>query len=538
MIPVMIVDDEALIRSLILRSVDWNDLGFSVVAQAENSEEALAFAEEHNPRLAVVDINIPFINGLDLAARLKSLYPRMVIIILTGYEEFSYARRAIHIGVLNYLLKPIDPEELRSSLEAARTVIMEEERSLYRRGQRDAGSQQEEDPRGDFLRAMLKRSGRLSPGDIENGFRLFGIEIADRNIFPVILETREEVSLSREMLQRVLDSFIRNTFKAFELVCMNKNSWVLLGNLSVEAAENPRDLLLQAAQHLRRNIATELKLRCSLGIGSVASVPEELGEAYMHAVKALSERFYSGEDRVYACQPEKDGNKESSSYRSPVDRNSLMVLLRSGSEDEINELIHELFEELRLQRPRRQYCEMAVMDVVSALIEFLDENSIGLSSMFQDGSDALAAVQGMETLPEIRSWLEKLISQIFLRIRGNVSSRTRMIVQKAKEYIERNYRDDSLSLDRIADHISVTPSYISGVFKKQLGVSIISYLTDFRIRKAMELMERDPLLSVGEVAEAVGYADAFYFSRVFRKQAGISPSIYARGNRSPKKERL
>lgn len=534
MIPVMIVDDEALIRSLILRSVDWNELGFTVVAQAENSEEALQFAEEHTPRLAVVDINIPFINGLDLADRLKTLYPRMVIIILTGYEEFSYARRAIRIGVLNYLLKPIDPEELRSSLETARRVIVEEERSLYRRGQRDTGVQQE-DPRGDFLRALLNRSGRLSPGDIANGFRLFGIEIDSRNILPVIIETRGEVLLTREMLQQVLDSFIRNTFKALELVCMKKNRWVLLGNLNAEPEKKPGESVLQAAGHLRRNISTELRFRCSLGIGSVASVPEELGEAYLHAGKALGERFYSGEDRVYVWQPEKDGNKESSSYRSPVDRNSLMVLLRSGSEDEITELIHELFEELRLQRPRRQYCEMALMDAVSVMIEFLDENSIGLSSMFRDGSDALAAVQSMESLPQMQAWLEKIVSQIFQRIRGNVSSRTRMIVQKAKAYIEGNHRDASLSLDKIADHISVTPSYISGVFKKQLGVSIISYLTDFRIRKAMELMDKDPLLSVGEVAEAVGYADAFYFSRVFRKQAGISPSAYSRGNRSPKK---
>ncbi len=534
----MIVDDEALIRSLILRSVDWNELGFNVVAQAENSEEALDYARQYVPRLAVVDINIPYINGLDLADRLRTMYPKMVIIILTGYEEFSYARRAIHIGVLNYLLKPIDPEELRNSLEAARKVILEEERSLYRRGTRDSDSRQEEDPRGDFLRALLGRSANLVPRDIKNGFRLFGIGVAEEDIAVIIIKTRGETPLSIERLRQLLDPMIEGAFSALELVSVGENTAVLLANLGPDAVNNTEDFLYAAAVSLRRRIAVEaveLKLRCTLAIGSIASTPERLGEAYANANKALGERFYCGEDKVYRWQPESEGAKESSSYRSPVDRNSLLVLLRSGSEAEISELIKHLFQELRLQRPRRQYCEMAVMDFVSVLIEFLDENSIGLSSMFRDGSDALAAVQALESLPDIQVWLEQFVARIFERLRGNVKSRTQMIVKKAKDYIEGNYQDAALSLDRIADHISVTPSYISGVFKKQLGISIISYLTDYRIRQAMSLMDRDPLLTVGEVAEAVGYADAFYFSKVFRKQAGISPSAYARRKRPSKK---
>lgn len=137
----------------------------------------------------------------------------------------------------------------------------------------------------------------------------------------------------------------------------------------------------------------------------------------------------------------------------------------------------------------------------------------------------------MENLGQVRDWLEWLTIRVFALVADNSTTKTQMLAMRAKRFIESHYNEKNLCLDAISDHVEVTPSYISGVFKKVLGVSIVKYMTDYRIKKAKWYMDCDPLMPISEVSEAVGYSDAFYFSKVFTKQVGISPSAYLRSKR-------
>ena len=132
------------------------------------------------------------------------------------------------------------------------------------------------------------------------------------------------------------------------------------------------------------------------------------------------------------------------------------------------------------------------------------------------------------TLKELEDWILRLIRAIQSKIDLSIRTRTHQVVRKAKLFIERNYARSYITLEQIAEHLSVTASYLSTIFKKELGVSVISYLTEVRLKKAKEIMDSKPLLPIMDVAAQVGYSDPYYFSKCFRKHYGLSPSSYLR----------
>ncbi|HOV37491.1 MAG TPA: response regulator, partial [Spirochaetales bacterium] len=186
-IPVLIVDDEYLIRSLIRNAVDWEKLGFQIVGEAEDGEQALQLIEQFKPRLLIVDINIPFLNGIELSIQVHLRYPYIKIIILTGYEEFQYAQKAIQAGVLNYLLKPLDTEEFQKSLEQAKDLILEEEKNKLLTLHTGTSNGKEVGMlREQFLRSLLLPGNSFTDSELEGSLRMYHIQLPDCFVVGVI----------------------------------------------------------------------------------------------------------------------------------------------------------------------------------------------------------------------------------------------------------------------------------------------------------------------------------------------------------------
>ena len=198
LIPVIIADDEYLIRSLIRNSLDWEGLGYQIIGEAEDGEEALQMAEELHPRLMIVDINMPFINGLELSAIIRKRFPYIHIIILTGYEDFQYARQAIQAGVLNYLLKPIKPDEMSEVLGTTRQKILLEVRhrlfSIQNRVQKVEPAPSRLKER--FLRALISPGAALEKDDVLERFRFFNLSLKDSSFVLCLADEDVDESLS------------------------------------------------------------------------------------------------------------------------------------------------------------------------------------------------------------------------------------------------------------------------------------------------------------------------------------------------------
>jgi len=534
-IPTIIIEDEFLIRKLIIKSIDWLGLGFEIVGEAKDSDEAISLVEELNPKLAMIDINIPYINGIELAKKLRISHPDVFIIFLTGYNDFSYAQQAIRLNVANYILKPINPDELIQALETVREQILTKVRITYR----DSLYKDEEPPqqttKKDFWKKLIQDSERMKSLDLETGFRLFGmVELLEYLNVVFILEMKKDLMPKFQSLDQVVDPLLRKlpVKMVVESTQDALGKFVLVFSFPQECQVECVDALSQFAIFLRHQVSVAFGQSCSVGVGSIVHSPHALATSYHHAHQALEERYYTNRETVFQYQPDTVSPYSAQiGSESSFDAKALHILLRGGGEQEVLTLIRNVIKSMQTERIQKQLCTMRIFNFVTTVEKFLSEQSYSLSTVLGEGCDISHEIQELENLGQVRDWLEWLTIRVFAVVADNANTKTQVLVMRAKRYIELQYSDEDLGLDKISRHVEVTPSYISAVFKKVLGISIVKYLTSFRINKSKWFMDCDPLMSITEVAQAVGYSDAFYFSKVFTKQEGLSPSSYLKRKR-------
>jgi len=534
LVSVLIVDDEYLIRSLIRKSVDWEGLGFRIVGEAEDGETAIKLVEELRPRLVILDINIPFFNGLEVTRRLRASHPEVKIIILTGYEDFQYALQAIKAGVLNYILKPINPEEFEIALAAAKDTILNEEKSSLSDLSGDAVGLP---VRERFLRLFLTEGNSLADKVILDRFRLFRCELAQKDFVVALFEIRRPEKLGTVLVNsREFKEFIADmpppwwtNFPPYEFFSDDKGRLVMLMNEDESTSRRKDKSYHRLAEALMSNDRLSGRYVVSCGIGLPAGRAADIPRSYSEAETALEESFYSGAMRVRLFEdvPRQSRSLPQGDFFDAAERDGFLLMLRGGKAGEAEVFLKNRLRSLASLRPPRHYCEMNCMELIGVVLEFMEENNLVMEEIFEN-KDVFAVLRSLGTLKEIEDRVIELIGSAQRKIDLSVRSRTRQVVQKAKLYIERNYGRSFVTLELAAEHLSVTATYLSTIFKKELGISLIQYLTEFRLKKAKELMDADPLLPIMDVAGRVGYSDPYYFSKCFRKHYGLSPSAYLR----------
>lgn len=510
-IPVLIIEDEYLIRSLIRNSIDWESLGFQVVGEAEDGEQALELVQQIRPRLLIVDINIPFMNGIELATRVRLQNPHIQIIILTGYEEFQYARKALQVGVLNYLLKPLNPEELIQALSKAKQIILKDEMEIIQKfGISNQGQAVDVSiVKTEFLRTLLK-----SPLDEQLKVRL---KLYKVNIPPL---ARICLSSGKGILDPVFIDLLPPTLVVFP----DED-----GRLVLILPDDPGKVRLQDTEYYgicRRLIekGKDSGVAVTVGISGSFSQFEEIPRVFHEAEQALEEKFYKGPQKIYLFVL---GAQKARETELPliVDKRQLLIVFREMKR--VKETVSALLDQMKAIQAPRKYCELVCIEIISILQEYFEEQGIDKMTEFFK-KDIFKIINELDYFTSLRTWLLQFVEDALLRSTHKVNHRTQFIVQKAKEFIERNYAKKSLTLEQIADVVNVAPNYLSTVFKKKLKVSVIEYLTSYRLKKAKDLLDEDPLLTITEVSDKVGYMDPYYFSKCFRKQYGLAPSFYIR----------
>ncbi len=534
LVSVLIVDDEYLIRSLIRKSVDWEGLGFRIVGEAEDGETAIRLVDELRPRLVILDINIPFFNGLEVTRRLRSSHPEVKIIILTGYEDFQYALQAIKAGVLNYILKPINPEEFEIALAAAKDAILNEEKSSLSDLSGDAVSLP---VRERFLRLLLTEGHSLAENVVLDRFRLFRCELVPADFVVALFEIRRPekhwtVLVSSQELKEILTGLPPewwSDFPPYEFFSDETGRLVLLMNEDASTTRRKDKAYYRMAEVLMSSDRLSGRYVVSCGFGLAAAKAAEIPRSYREAETALEESFYSGAKRIRLFEdvPQRSKSLPQADFFDAAERDGFLLMLRGGKEGEAETFLKNRLRGLAALRPPRHYCEMNCMELIGVVLEFMEENNLVMEEFFED-KDVFSVLRSLGTLKELEDWIIELIGSVQRKIDLTARTRTRQVVQKAKLYIERNYGRSFVTLEQAAEHLSVTATYLSTIFKKELGISLIQYLTEFRLKKAKELMDADPLLPIMDVAGRVGYSDPYYFSKCFRKHFGLSPSAYLR----------
>ncbi len=520
---VLLVDDEEEVIQVIMRKINWGELGFSVIGFADNGVKALELVEEFQPDVVMTDIKMPYMDGMELSNRVKAQFPATKILLFTGFDEFEYAKEAIHLEVEEYILKPMNSAEL-TNVFAQLKVKLDQEISEKRNVEILQKYYIESLPllRADFYSGLVE--GRVHEGEVSKYLSDCRISFTGQFFCCLVIHTSQKEG---DMDPLLLSASVREQAKERFGGKWQAKSFAYLGNtVFIAQLENENEVweLTDECDRFCRYVRHVLGAVVTIGIGQVCGNILELPQSYSTAREAVSYRALYGASRAINIKEIVPQKVDKSVPFSEAELSDLFRMVRVGSEEEIAQAVGRYLSHISFPDKSLQRHHMDVMELLSMLFRFSVNNDIAIEGDMEDMGNLYGSLLDMEP-DALQKWLLN-VSLSFREQLIHVRSRTtETLVSKAMEYVWNNYADAKLSLDNVCEALGVSNSYFSTVFKKEAGNSFIGYLTDYRLDRAARL-----LIETNEksymIANQVGYSDPNYFSYVFKKRFGVAPSKY------------
>ena len=522
---ILLVDDEEEVIQAIIRKINWEELGFSVVGYADNGIKALEMIEESQPDVVMTDIKMPYMDGMELCSHIRREYPAMKIVLFTGFDEFEYAKEAVHLEVEEYILKPVNSVELINIFTKLK-IKLDQEISERRSMEKLEHYYTESLPllQANFCSTLIE--GRIHEDELQKYLSDYQISLPGP-LYCCLVIHMSSSQIPENMNSLFLAASVQKQAEDRLGKRWKAKCFPYLGNSVLFAQINNENEIAELTddcdrfcKYVNRMMGTVV----TVGIGQVCSQILDLAQSYNAAREAVSYRAVYGASRainIKEIAPKESGEP---CFTNDMELLNLFKKIRLNSEEEIVEAVDQYIESISFPLKSLQQHHVVIMELVTALFRFSVNNDIAAEGV--GGDIGILYGKLLELEPDaLRKWLTD-ISLCFSENLVTARSRsTQSFVSKAKEHVRSQYADVQLSLAQICERLGVSNSYFSTVFKKETGKSFVSYVTDYRMEQAARL-----LIETNEksyvIAQKVGYTDPNYFSYVFKRKFGVSPSKY------------
>ncbi len=535
MLKIMIVDDELYFREALKVSIPWTELGFIVCAEAKNGKDALEKAIELNPDIMIVDINMPIMDGLELVRNVKKKGIDCKIIILTGHSEFNYAKQAVQLGVHNYILKPVDDEELIKSLIESKKTI-EKEASI--KIEVDSLRQQVKDSlpllKDKLLNELIQGNTIRDRNETVKKMEYLNVNVNSKYYQVVAIELEYEESQDWNDEDKQLWKFAVSNISGEVLaeqyvfdMCYDTEDRICI-IIGIEETENKNDIspiLYNRLELIRNAVQKHLDFAITIGTGNVKNDLFDIHASYKEAIVALKNKLTAGKNNIISYSTVSDSVIKRNLFTGEH-RSRLLLNLRTADETEVQKLIRQIFIEMNDENVHHEILFVVCIELVAVCLEYIVEAGLSLKDILPNNRlNIIEELQSKGSIHGMEDWIKEIYRHTLELTRRNRSTKVSKLIREVKNYIALNYQNDSLSIDEIANKLFVNYAHLCFVFKRDTGCTINEYLTEFRIKKAKELFDSGNML-VLDVASKVGYADANYFGKCFKKYFGLAPSKY------------
>jgi two-component system, response regulator YesN len=516
---VFFVEDEIVTREGIRDSVDWTGNGFEFCGEAPDGEIALPLLQATQPDVLITDVEMPFMDGLQLTKIVRERMPRVKIIILSGHDEFDYAQAAIKFGVTEYLLKPVTVQDLHVVLQKTAALLDRE-----RRGQEDHHKLQEQLAANEAIfqeRLLLKLAmGTISASEAISAADQLGLELAARcYLVAVIKIQRREPSAQLDFQEqlRVQQSISRLLEKNPDVYLLRQDPEELIlmlkGN-TPEYLQEECDLLLK---QIERQVS-ETRYKLTVGTGTPKERLSDISQSFVEALVTIRTEADKNEPDPFSRIDQAEWLK--------VDKSAVENYLKRGTREELPFFIDAYIQPLSAEASRwRMLRNYVLTDIILATAKFVSELEGNVEQVIPDLHCIERVLANITTAEQIKAQVVKILSSALAFRDSKTSHQYLGMIQHAKEFIGSHHMDPDILLDKVAGHVNLSPCHFSAVFSQETGTTFKEYLTELRINSAKELLRTTSLRS-SEISERVGYHDPHYFSYVFRKNAGLSPKEF------------
>lgn len=531
---IILVDDEEEVRKSIIKQIDWESAGFKVVGDAENGEDALEKIEVLEPDVVLTDIRMPYMDGLTLAEKIRQRYPSMKVVIFSGYDDFEYAQKAIKLNVTEYILKPVNVEELTSILKRIKSNLdeeIEEKRNVNRL--RENYRKSLPIIREQFFNDMVHR--RLADGLIESKLREYDIPIAGARKWVIAaidveksddrskktLSLHEEEELIPISVMQIVREKLRNYCRYSLFQSTAEAQMVVIAALD---DDNTTTGLIDVLGDICKEAKRILEVPVTIGIGHSCTGLSKIAGSYQSAVEALGYKAVVGSgSTIYINDMEPVGSGKLEFDNS--DESDFISAVKFGPAEKIEAVTGRISGKLESAKVHYRQQQVYVFGVLNTVIQMIQQYDLNLEEILGGELEYLSVIDRLQKREEFGEWLLKTAVKMNQAINQERDITTRQVIQEAKQYILDNYQNPDLSVEMICRHLHMSPAYFSTMFKKETGQAYIAYLTEIRLNKAVELLNKtDDKTYV--IASKVGYQEQNYFSYVFKKKFGVSPTKF------------
>lgn len=538
MLKVFLVEDESIVREGLRDNIPWEQYGYQFMGEASDGEMALPMIRKLQPDVLITDIKMPFMDGLSLSKIATQEIPGIKIIIISGYDEFEYARQAIRVGVEQYLLKPITRNALQKVLlEIREKIENEQEQKNYLEKFQKEMDEYEQYSRRNFLEKVFE--GQLSLQQIYEQAQKLSLEL-DAPAYNLVMLSLQEKRKNLEDSLRESESFekigeeVFRYFLRFSEYLPFRWNISLYGVLIKGETENMEELTRRCINNMKKICMEEqASLEWYLAVGKPVERLSLLPECYSRVNHILAYRFLSPGQHILT---EKEaagflpGTKTEGFDRvetTKVDPEIIRGFLTEGKQEEIEDFVNGYLGGVSEALNSKLFRDYLLLNVRFTTIAYVESLGIRQEDFITEGDhDRLHEISVSKE--EIHAYMVELLNRA-MKLRDEESeNQSKRILKKALDYIEENFSQESFSLNSVSGEVGVSGNYFSSIFSQEMEMTFIEYVTKKRMEKAKKLLRQTEKHS-GEIAAEVGYKDPHYFSFVFKKTQGCTPREYRNG---------
>ena len=526
MLKIIIVDDEPLYRKYLINSVEWEKYGFQVCCEAKNGIDALEKIREYKPDIGLVDINMPFMDGLELAEKIREESLDIAVILVTGYNEFEYARKAIKFGVVDYILKPFDNEELMTPLLKVKEAI--EKKRIRRMEHREEA----DFIKDRLLNMLVSNEFTLSNEDMIKKLSKLGITMSSFLFRIIVVEIdnlyqkwnkSNEIVLWQFAVSNILNEITNSSGRN---IIFHGPEGRIVSLIQYENEEEWENFQPEEYERVCKVVEELFYFTITMGVGRPVKSFKEVRSSYIDAVAALQNKLIVSNLRVIDYSNIETTGMNVGFYSSSINE-KLFLGLKTGEKDMIRKELDNIFEYILENSLSIDYTRTVFAGLISLCLSYVVEMEKNIEDIFGDKFMPYSEINHIGSLDEIQQWLYSIYEKVIDYMDTNKLTKSKILVKKVKDYIDTNLQDTELGLTNISGAFYMNSSYIRKIFKSEMGITISDYITNARMQKAKELLTGNDDIAISKIAEITGYSDACYFSKSFKKYMGMSPSQYA-----------
>ncbi|MGG4483413.1 response regulator transcription factor [Paenibacillus illinoisensis] len=509
MYSIFLVDDEELGLGMMRDYIRWEEMGIYIIGTASNGREALEKIEALQPDIVLTDVQMPIMNGIDLARKIHELYDSIQVMFLTGHDEFHYVKSALHVGAVGYLLKPLDLNEIESVISKVKQRC--EEVAIKKRSTEAA--------KATILKELSYEKDMTRAAELASDYsRLTRLPVTSRYALALFsidpIEAEEEQHSLEECTTRLV-SYLNYYFQAKNLKATFVDYKEGETGLFMEADQQPG---YYAWEDLAVAMRSALDFTVTAAVGAEAAELSNLHGLYEQMRVILNERFYEGTGTM--IHAEAVTNQLYSEHMPPFEKKEWFEAIHQLDFEWAAQKLHQYIEALAAMRiKKKMICDWSI-DLVDELLEQVQEPfSKGVQR-----AELYHSIYNASTLHEIEGLILDAAGHAVNLLGERFMDKNEKLIHKVRTLIDQNY-NHPVTINSLSEQVYLSPNYLRSIFKEKTGMTIHDYLTRIRLGKAREMLA-DGSLKIHDIAQRVGYESTSYFISLFLKNEGVTPNEY------------